>query len=100
MSWHGLWLLQVLEVTEQLLRQTDILSNFSHKQLPADSLTGAFLTNLASTLAQQPELGSVIKYAGSWCAQQAVHLQLSSTCACCSSCSSSWRTSKRAAEAG
>lgn len=53
-------LLQVLEVTEQLLRQSDILSDFSHQQLPADSLAGTFLTNLGSVLAQQPELGSVI----------------------------------------
>jgi hypothetical protein len=56
--WH---VLQVLEVTEQLLRQTDILSDFSHKQLPVDSLAGAFLSNLGNVLAQQPELGSVIK---------------------------------------
>lgn len=51
----------MLEVTEQLLRQTDILSDFSHKQLPVDSLAGAFLSNLGNVLAQQPELGSVIK---------------------------------------
>jgi hypothetical protein len=58
--------LQVLEVTEQLLRQSDVLSDFSHQEMPADSLAGAFLSNLGSVLAQQPELGSVIRCAGSW----------------------------------
>jgi hypothetical protein len=58
--------LQVLEVTEQLLRQSDLLSDCSHRDLPADSLAGAFLSNLCSVLAQQPELGSVIRCAGSW----------------------------------
>lgn len=53
--------MQVLEVTEQLLRQTDLLSDISHKQLPADSLAGIFLHNLGDVLAQQPELGSVIR---------------------------------------
>jgi hypothetical protein len=53
--------MQVLEVTEQLLRQSDLLSDFSHKQLPADSLAGTFLHNLGGVLSQQPELGSVIR---------------------------------------
>lgn len=52
---------QVLEVTEQLLRQSDLLSDFSHQQMPADSLAGIFLSNLGDVLAQQPELGSVIR---------------------------------------
>lgn len=52
---------QVLEVTEQLLRQSDLLSDFSHQQMPADSLAGMFLSNLGGVLVQQPELGSVIR---------------------------------------
>lgn len=48
-------------MTEQLLRQTDILSDFSHQQLPPDSLAGIFLQNLGSVLAQQPALGTVIR---------------------------------------
>jgi hypothetical protein len=54
-------LLQVLEVTEQLLRQTDLLFDHSHQQLPADSLAGMFLSNLGSVLAEQPALGSVVR---------------------------------------
>jgi len=58
----GVHFLQVLEVTEQLLRQTDILSDFSHQQLPAGSPAGTFLSNLGTVLAQQPALGSVIRW--------------------------------------
>lgn len=66
--------LQVLEVTEQLLRQTDLLADFSHQQLPADSLAGHFLSNLSGVLAQQPALGSVVRYAcmaAAWLVKQA-----------------------------
>jgi hypothetical protein len=52
---------QVLEVTEHLLRQTDLL-HFDHAELPASSYAGLFLSSLGKQLAQQPELGSVIRY--------------------------------------
>jgi hypothetical protein len=52
---------QVLEVTEQLLRGTELLSDFSNRQLPAASDAGVFLCNLGAVLAQQPQLGAVIR---------------------------------------
>jgi hypothetical protein len=67
----------VLEVTEQLLRQTDLLADFSHQQLPADSLAGQFLSNLSDVLAQQPRLGSVVRYA---CMAAARHVATRISC--------------------
>lgn len=54
-------MLQVLEVTEQLLRSSDLLADFSNKQLPASSDAGMFLANLGQVLAAQPQLGSVVR---------------------------------------
>jgi hypothetical protein len=51
-----------LEVSEQLLRQGDLLLEMSsNKQLPLSSFAGQFLEGLSAALAQQPELGSVIR---------------------------------------
>lgn len=51
---------QVLEFTEQLLRQTDLLHDLDTKALPADSYAGRFLSDLGNVLAADPLLGSVI----------------------------------------
>lgn len=52
---------QVLEVTEQLLCQSDLLLDMGRKELPADSYAGQFLTSLGAALAEQPQLGTVIR---------------------------------------
>lgn len=53
--------MQVLEAVEQLLRQTNLLLDFGNRELPADSYAGQFLSNLAAAVAEQPQLGSVIR---------------------------------------
>jgi hypothetical protein len=54
----------VLEVAEQLLRQGDLLLDMGrNKELPVSSYAGQFLDSLSAALAQQPALGSVIRYA-------------------------------------
>ena len=53
---------QVLEVVEQLLRQTDLLLDFETRQLPASSYAARFLDSLSEALAAAPPLGSVIRW--------------------------------------
>eukprot|EP00775_Hariotina_reticulata_P011069 gene11069-11225_t len=59
-AWSA-FLFKVLEVTEHLLRQSDLLQ-LEHAELPASSYAGLFLNSLGEQLAQQPALGSVIRH--------------------------------------
>jgi hypothetical protein len=52
---------QVLEVAEHLLRSSDLLLDFSNRQLPASSQAGQFLGSLGQLLEQAPPLGSVVR---------------------------------------
>jgi len=52
---------QALEVTEQLLSQSDLLLDPDLHQLPADCPASAFLSELAIQLRDRPPLGSVIR---------------------------------------
>lgn len=59
-SWSSFFY-KVLEVAEQLLRQTDLLLDSSNADLPAKSYAGIFFGNLAAQLATPVPLGCILR---------------------------------------
>lgn len=61
-SWYAFFF-KVLQLLEQLLKATDLLTDYDCKQLPATSYAGMFLTELGRKLSENPQPGDVLRLA-------------------------------------
>lgn len=59
-SHGGLLTPQILQYAEQLLRQSDLLTEAPLAQLPPDSYAGQFLRELGRQLTSEPQLGQAV----------------------------------------